>query len=262
MIMLQHATPASASKTPESDNPSFGLVTGDLSKNLVILCDHARNTVPAKYRQLGLPEGEFERHIAYDIGAEALTLSLAHRLGVPAVCAHFSRLLIDPNRGVDDPTLIMKISDGALVAGNLEVDAKERQHRINAYYQPYHDAIGRLVGQARAQSGDLMILSVHSFTPFWKGVPRPWHVGVLWEEEDSFARPLINALSRDASLVVGENEPYSGGVEGETVEKHARRAKIPAALIEVRQDLIADQTGVEEWADRLAQILSAITVRG
>lgn len=260
--MLQKNPPSDRQTACENDeNPSFGVINGDFSRNLVIICDHARNHVPPCYHQLGLPDSEFERHIAYDIGAEALATYLAQKLQVPAVLAHFSRLLIDPNRGTDDPTLIMKISDGALVAGNLDIDAKERQRRINTYYQPYHDAICQTIERTCAASSNPMVFSVHSFTPFWKGVARPWHVGVLWEEDDSFARPLINALARDPSLVVGENEPYSGGVEGESVEKHARRRKLPAALIEVRQDLIAHKSGVEEWGERLAQILSTITVR-
>lgn len=242
------------------DNPSYGIIEGDIRNNMVIISDHARNCVPDGYNNLGLPEGEFERHIAFDIGAEALTIQLAQKLDVPAVYSKFSRLLIDPNRGVDDPTLIMKISDGALIPGNVDIDEHERQHRIDNYYQPYHDAIDRTIEAAVNDGHPPLVFSIHSFTPFWKGVARPWHVGVLWEECDLFARPLLDGLARDRSLVVGENEPYSGGVDGESVDKHARRRGLPAALIEVRQDLISDKTGVDEWSERLAQILSQITV--
>jgi len=249
-------------QTEADNNPSYGILKGDVANNMVIISDHARNVVPAQYNNLGLPDGEFERHIAYDIGAEALTRQLSQMLNVPAVYSKFSRLLIDPNRGTDDPTLIMKISDGALIPGNVDIDGKERAHRINHYYQPYHDVVEQMIETAIAAGHPPMVFSIHSFTPYWKGVPRPWHVGVLWEQCDRFARPLLEALRRDKALVVGENEPYSGGVEGESVDKHARHRGLPAALIEVRQDLICDKSGVDEWAERLAQILSQITVEG
>ena len=242
------------------NNSSFGIINGSLANNLIIISDHARNTLPPEYKNLGLPDSEFERHIAYDIGAEALTLQLAKKLNVPAVYSKFSRLLIDPNRGTDDPTLIMKISDGALVPGNINIDEKEKQKRIDQFYQPYHDAIEHTIDQAIAQGHRPKIFSIHSFTPSWKGVARPWHVGILWEKDDRFARPLIDRLAADKSLIVGENEPYSGGVEGESVDKHARAKGLQTALIEVRQDLISDKSGVDEWAERLAQILSQITL--
>ena len=241
-----------------NDNPSFEIIEGSFDRNLVIISDHARNTVPAKYNHLGLPDGEFERHIAYDIGAEALTRKLAQKLNVPTALSKFSRLLIDPNRGTDDPTLIMKISDGAIIPGNVDITDSERQYRISHYYQPYHDAIDRMIQMAIASGHRPMVLSIHSFTPFWKGVPRPWQAGILWKDDDRFARPLLEGLFRDQSLVIGENEPYSGGVEGESIDKHARHRGLPAALIEVRQDLICDNSGVEEWSERLAQILSEI----
>lgn len=242
------------------DNSSFGVIEGDYANNLVIISDHARNCVPSQYADLGLPSEEFDRHIAYDIGAEDLTVGLAKKLNVPAIFSKFSRLLIDPNRGVDDPTLIMKLSDGAIVPGNVNVDAKERQHRIETYYSPYHNAVANQIDAAINAGHRPVVFSIHSFTPSWKGVARPWHTSILWENDDRFARPLLNALIRDKSLVVGENVPYSGGIEGASVEKHAESRGLAAALIEVRQDLISDKSGVDEWVDRLAQILSQITI--
>lgn len=243
-----------------ADNSSFGVIQGSFARNMMIISDHARNTVPPQYNNLGLSDSEFERHIAYDIGAEALTVKLAKILDIPAVYSKFSRLLIDPNRGTDDPTLIMKLSDGALVPGNISIDANEKQRRIDNYYQPYHDAISQMIDAATLAGHPPKVFSIHSFTPFWKGVARPWHAGVLWEKDDRFARLVLDGLAADKSLIVGENEPYSGGVEGESVDKHARAKGLQAALIEVRQDLICDKSGVDEWAERLAQILSQITV--
>ena len=127
--------------TKINESVAFDVVAGAASSRLILLCDHASNHLPPEYGDLGLPAGEFARHIAYDIGAAAVTRGLATRLGGTAVLSRFSRLLIDPNRGMDDPTLIMRISDGAVVPGNAHVDEAERQRRIARFHRPYHDAI-------------------------------------------------------------------------------------------------------------------------
>ncbi len=236
----------------------YETISGNPETGIVIISDHATNIVPSRYHQLGLPESEFERHIAYDIGAEALTRKLAAEIGCPAIMSRFSRLLIDPNRGVDDPTLVMRLSDGAIVPGNAEITRAEKQHRIDTYYLPYHNEVARQIDNSVQCGYPPLVFSIHSFTPFWKGVPRPWHVGVLWQGDDRFARPLIDQLGLDKGLNVGENEPYVGGIEGESLDKHARARGLPAALIEIRQDLIGNETGVDEWSNRLAQILPKI----
>ncbi len=238
--------------------PSHEVIAGDPGAGLVLVCDHARNAIPDEYDNLGLPPGELQRHIAYDIGVEGVTRGLARRLGVPAVLAGFSRLLIDPNRGLDDPTLIMRLSDGAVVQGNVAIDAGERQRRVERYFRPYDEAVGRMIARSVATGRLPAILSVHSFTPVWKGVPRPWHIGVLWVEDDRFAAPLLAALARDPQLVVGDNEPYSGGLAGDTMDRHATAKGLPDALIEIRQDLITDQAGIDEWVDRLAGLLPPV----
>jgi predicted N-formylglutamate amidohydrolase len=249
---------------PPADGPgpqacvSHELIAGDLRRGLIVIADHASNALPPGYGSLGLPASEFERHIAYDIGVAPVARGLCERLGVPAVLGGFSRLLIDPNRGLDDPTLIMQLSDGAVVPGNVGLSPSERERRIALYYRPYHQAISRLIDGALAAGHAPAILSIHSFTPAWKGVPRPWHAGVLWKRDARFAEPLIEALKREPHLVVGENEPYSGGLEGDTLEVHATRRGLADGLIEIRQDLIAHATGVGEWIDRLARILPGI----
>lgn len=234
---------------------AFEIVPGDVAAGLILLCDHASNHVPAEYGSLGLPPSEFTRHIAYDIGAEALTRALAARFGIPAVLSHFSRLLIDPNRGLDDPTLIMRLSDGAVIPRNARIDAAEREHRIERFYRPYDDAVTRAIDAGMATGRIPMILSIHSFTPLWKGVPRPWHAGILWDADPRLARPLIDGLAADPAIVVGDNEPYHGALKGDTLYRHATRRGLAHALVEIRQDLIADPPGVAEWADRLAKVL-------
>ncbi|TIV97027.1 MAG: N-formylglutamate amidohydrolase [Mesorhizobium sp.] len=213
----------------------FDIVEGDRKKGIVLLADHARRDLPEEYGSLGLPAPEFERHIAYDIGVETVTRELAAALDAPALLAGFSRLLIDPNRGEDDPTLIRR---------------------------PYHDAVGAMISSVAHASGKApFIFSVHSFTPRMQGIIRPWHVGILWDRDDRVARPLIDMLAADKALVVGDNEPYDGALRGDTMFRHAIVNGYAHALIEIRQDLIADRAGALAWAERLAPIVDAIDRR-
>jgi predicted N-formylglutamate amidohydrolase len=233
-------------------------VTGSARSRLVLLCDHASNAIPSDYAGLGLSHEQLCRHIAYDIGARDLTLELARRLGAHAVLSRFSRLLIDPNRGLDDPTLIMRISDGDVVPGNRLVDDVERQRRIVRFHAPYHQAIAGAVELVRKAGHLPFLVSLHSFTPVWRGWPRPWHVGVLWDSDAAAAHAMIHGFMGQGDLVVGDNEPYRGGLDGDTLHIHGTLTGLPHALIEVRQDLIADKTGVDEWAERVAKVIEPI----
>jgi len=238
-------------------NDSFARIDGNLKRGLILLADHARNTIPPEYGALGLPPEQFERHIAYDIGVEAVTRGLARALDCPALMATYSRLLIDPNRGADDPTLIMRVSDGAIVPGNALVDEVERERRIARFHRPYHGAITAEIERAKALGVDPVLVSLHSFTPFWKGTARPWHVGVLWDTDRRFAGHLLDAFRAAGDLCVGDNEPYSGALVGDTLYTHGTSRDLQHGLIEIRQDLIARQSGVDEWISRLAPILEA-----
>ncbi|MGI9372431.1 MAG: N-formylglutamate amidohydrolase [Hyphomicrobiales bacterium] len=253
-----NAVSGSAQVTGTEDFAPFDIVEGSLKRGLILVCDHARNALPEKYGSLGLPQEQLARHIGFDIGVEEVTRKLAERLDVPAAFALYSRLLIDPNRGADDPTLVMRLSDGAVVPGNADIDEDEIEHRKQTYYFPYHRALKALIDDALAEGIIPAILSIHSFTPAWKGVPRPWHAGVLWDNDGRFATPLISALQHDKSLVVGDNEPYTGQLEGDTMNTHGTQRGLAHALIEIRQDLIADDAGIAEWTDRLAEVLPPI----
>jgi predicted N-formylglutamate amidohydrolase len=236
-------------------------IDGAIESGVLILCDHASNAVPPDLGNLGLPAEQFERHIAYDIGAAAVTRSLARRLGAPAILTRFSRLVIDPNRGRDDPTLVMRLSDGAVVPGNAEVDEAEVAARIARFYDPYDAAITAAIERAMRAGHPPVIVTVHSFTPIWRGWPRPWHVGILWDADERFARPLLDGLSAEAGLVVGDNEPYDGALAGDTVDRHATVRGLANALIEIRQDLIASDEGAEEWAERFARLLKPLAAQ-
>lgn len=221
----------------------------------LVTCDHATNTVPAEVGggDLGLPREDMERHIAYDVGAYGLSQHLGVLLDAPVIASNFSRLVIDPNRGEDDPTLLMKLYDGSVIPANRHADAAERERRLDLCYRPYHRALERLSGLPHC-----VIVSVHSFTRQLRGrEPRPWHVGVLHTEDTRLSDPLLTRLRAEPDLVVGDNQPYGGHLPGDAIDQHASRHGRPNVLIEVRNDLIADHAGQKEWAERLAPILTA-----
>ena len=233
-------------------------IEGDASTGLLILCDHAENTIPQGYGTLGLRAEDLHRHIAYDLGAAEVAEHLATALGAPAILSRFSRLLIDPNRGLDDPTLIMQISDGLIVPGNVGLTAGEIEVRIAHYYRPYHAAIERAVDAAIAAGKPPVIISMHSFTQAWKGVPRPWAVGVLWDRDPRLALALLEGLRAIPDIEVGDNVPYSGQLKGDTLYRHGTGRGLAHALVEVRQDLILGPEGQKQWAMRLAKALDKV----
>lgn len=239
---------------PESA-PAFEILGGDAAGGLLFLCDHAQATIPPEFADLGLSRAELGRHIAYDIGAEAVTRTLAAEFGAPAVMSRFSRLLIDPNRGVDDPTLVMRIADGAIVPGNAKLDSEGIAARIRRFYAPYDDAITRTIAAMRATGRNPVILAMHSYTPSLKGVARPWEITVIWDFDPRLNRALLDALGREHDLIVGENEPYQGGYAGDTIDRHCLRHGLAHALVEIRQNLIDTQDKAAFWARRFARIL-------
>ena len=240
---------------------SFAVVPGRADRGLIFLCDHAGNAFPPGYGTLGLPEDQLKRHIAYDIGAAAVTRAAAAALGVPALLTRFSRLLIDPNRGADDPTMIMRLSDGAVIPGNRHLDAAEREKRMALYYRPYHTAIDAVLDRCVATGVPPAIISMHSFTESWKGVPRPWHVGILWDRDARLAQPMLDHFNADGGLIVGDNEPYKGSLEGDCMWQHGTSRGVAHALIEIRQDLIRDARGQQQWADRIVALVRALKGR-
>jgi predicted N-formylglutamate amidohydrolase len=236
---------------------------GGAVPTLLFLCDHASNAVPQELGTLGLSPSDFAAHIAYDIGAASLTRTLADRFEAPAILARWSRLVIDLNRGGDDPTVVMKLSDGRIVPGNRAADRNAVAARIARYHAPYHQVIAASIAAARAQGIAPVLISMHSFTPIWRGRPRPWHIGILWDKDGRLAKPLMTRLKREPDIVVGDNEPYSGELENDCLYRHGTMNGLPHVLIEVRQDLIADEAGIVRWAARLENVLrDAIAAMG
>lgn len=220
----------------------------------LVICDHATNRVPESIcgGSLGIADEDMARHIAYDPGAAGVSIRLAENLGAPVVLSNFSRLVIDPNRGEDDPTLVMRLYDGTIIPGNRHVDADEIERRLGLCYRPYHQTVARMAGRRE----DTVIISVHSFTPQFKHrPPRPWHIGLLFADDERLSRPLINLLRQEPGLVVGANQPYSGHLEGDTIDTHAIKSGRQNTLIEIRNDLIQQDQQQTAWADRLARLL-------
>ncbi len=221
----------------------------------LVTCDHASNHVPdwVAGGDLGIGAEDMGRHIAWDVGAWGLACELGRLLDSPVIGSRFSRLVIDPNRGEDDPTLLMKLYDGTIIPANRHAGAEELERRLERLYRPYHAA---LAGLAEGR----VIVAVHSFTPCLKGrAPRPWQVGVLYSHLDErFSRPLIARLQAEGDLCVGDNEPYSGHLPGDAIDRHALRHGRQNTLIEVRNDLIASEAGQTHWAARLAPVLEEV----
>jgi predicted N-formylglutamate amidohydrolase len=238
---------------------SFEILDGHHDRGMVLLGDHAMNRLPERYGRLGSsgkrlcpPHRLRHRH-------RGLVRSLSQSSACPPFSAVFLRLLIDPNRGEDDPTLIMKISDGAIIPGNHPITAEEWNGRIATFHRPYHNAVSQTIDAGGAATGKApLVLSLHSYTPAWKGVPRPWHAAVLWDSDHRAVAPLLDLLRADPDLVVGDNEPYDGALKGDTMYRHCMMTGIPHALLEVRQDLIGDEAGIAAWAERLAPIFETM----
>ena len=240
---------------------AFEAMPGTLDSGALIICDHASNAIPPGYGTLGLTPEALERHIAYDIGAAEVTRALAAQLGAPAVLSTYSRLLIDPNRGLDDPTLVMRYSDGAIVPGNAYIDAVEIGTRSTRLWGPYRQEIAATVDAMIATGEPPALISIHSFTPVMRSLARPWKIGVLWDCDDRVAKPLIEAMLAEPDLradEVGDNEPYDGALAGDTIDEIATARGLANALIEIRQDLIAEGRDATAWAERLARALRPI----
>ena len=223
----------------------------------LVTCDHASNRVPADIAggDLGIAPDDMARHIAYDVGAAGLTLALADALNSPAILTDYSRLVIDPNRGEDDPTLVMRLYDGTIIPANRSVDGAGIEHRLNTLHRPYHNAYAAMA----ARQTDTVIVAVHSFTPCLRGrLPRPWEVGILYSHLDTrLSVPLINGLRALPGLCVGDNEPYDGHLPGDAIDRHALQQGRHNTLIEVRNDLIATADAQTVWAKLLAPLLEA-----
>lgn len=235
--------------------PAYHIYGENRPGRWVVTCDHASNRVPDWVAEgdLGIAPEDMARHIAWDVGAAGLARALGKELDSPVICSDFSRLVIDPNRGEDDPTLLMKLYDGTIIPANRHAGEEDLRQRLDRLYHPYHAALAGLA----ARRDDTVILAIHSFTPCLKGrAPRPWHVGILYSHLDErLSLPLIARLRAAPDLCVGDNEPYAGHLPGDAIDRHALQTGRLNTLVEIRNDLIGTAEAQSSWARRLALIL-------
>jgi predicted N-formylglutamate amidohydrolase len=230
----------------------------DGRSDVVLLCEHASNHIPADYRGLGLDQRHLARHIAWDIGAAEVARRLSARLDAPAFLGAYSRLLIDLNRPLTSGGSIPVRSEDTDIPGNAAIDDAERTRRAKLMFAPFHERVVAHLDRRKAEGRPTRIATIHSFTPVFLGTARPWHAGILYGEARGFGEAILAALQRERDLNVGANVPYVITREDDyAVPVHGDGRGLPAALIEMRQDLIASATGIEAWAGRLADALLA-----
>jgi predicted N-formylglutamate amidohydrolase len=240
---------------PDEPSPVVELRTEGASPFLLV-CDHAGKRIPRALQDLGLVEPDLSRHIAWDIGIEGVARRLADRLDAHLIMQIYSRLVIDCNRPPGSPTSIPPLSDGSAIAGNDNVSAEADTSRVREIFAPYHGAIEQALNKRQTAHMPTILVSLHSFTPVYAGIPRPWHAGVLYNRYSTLSLALRDLLAAPGDLVVGDNEPYSVDDETDyTIPVHGERRGLVHVAIEIRQDLIAQETGQREWADRLADAL-------
>jgi predicted N-formylglutamate amidohydrolase len=228
------------------------------ASDFVLVCDHASNAIPAEYGTLGLDRDHLREHIAWDIGAAAVTRRLAERLDAPAILSRFSRLVIDPNRMPDDPSLIVTVTHNVAVPGNMSLTPSDARWRKSTFYDAYQETVGDVIAERRANGRIPALVSIHSFTPVVEKFARPWQIGLLWDRDPRLKDLLYRELSRNEDLVIGDNEPYSGQGAAGTMELHGMQCGLPHILIEIRQDLIGQAPGAERWSGLLGDALEAV----
>lgn len=241
--------------------PPFVVLNPDSCSPVFLVCDHASRRFPRALGTLGLDPFARRCHLALDIGAGALTEKLAERLGVTAVLCQYSRLIVDCNRQLMDPGAFLEFGDGVIVPGNRNLHREDKELRANTIYWPYHNAIEQQLKRLGAAGIEPVFIALHSFTPVMNGEARTWEMGVLWDMDRVTAEIFINDL-RAAGYLVGDNEPYSGKAPQDfSIDHHAEGAAIPHVGIEIRQDLIHHDDGVERVADVFQNILASLPAR-
>ena len=225
----------------------------------LLVCDHAAARIPAALGTLGMPPEALADHIALDIGAAAVTRFLSEALNLPAVLTEYSRLVVDCNRRLDDPTAFPAVVDGYQVPGNRDLSSDARRQRAEELYWPYHHCVRDELARLEAMAPAPALIAIHSFTPVIGETMRPWQIGILWDKDPRLPEHLLTALRRHENVLVGDNEPYSGKHPADfTVDHHAESEGLAHVGIEIRQDLITTLDGVEHWGGVLADALRSI----
>lgn len=241
--------------------PPFYVMHPEAEQPILLVCDHASCRFPEALADLGLDPFARRCHLAIDIGAGSLTEFLADALGVTAVVAQYSRLVVDCNRNLMDPGAFLEFGDGIVVPGNCRMRQSDKDARAHAIYYPYHASIDGQIERLTAAKQAPAFISIHSFTPVMNGAARPWEIGVLWDKDRGLHKPFLEDF-REAGFKVGDNEPYSGKAPADyTIDTHAEGRGLPCVGIEIRQDLIKDEAGVALIGNIMRRTIASIPER-
>lgn len=240
--------------------PAATRINSEGQAPLVLCCDHASNRVPRALGNLGLAPDQFQRHIAYDPGAEAITRILSEELDSNAVLAGYSRLVVDLNRPEGHPQGIPTVSDKTTIPGNQNLNRDQVLARLEGIFEPYHLMLQHTVSEVWTRGAAPALFSIHSFTPHYGDTPRPWDAGVIWNRDPRLALPLMAAL-RERGLNIGENEPYSGLDLAYTLDVHGGAAGLANCAIEINQEQVRDEAGAERWAALLVDVFKQLLTR-
>lgn len=225
----------------------------------LLTCDHYGRVIPDALGDLGLPESELTRHIAWDIGIAGVAEQVSDALGAHLIAQRYSRLVIDCNRPPKVASSIPVLSEATAIPGNEGISSAEADARRVAIFAPYHDRIDAAIDARLAQGRPTVLVSLHSFTPVYAGVARPWHIGTLYHHDRTVAPLLLRLLRAEGDLVVGDNQPYAvSDLTDFTIPVHGEKRGLMNTGIEIRQDLIADEAGQAQWAERLTRLLREI----
>lgn len=239
--------------------PAVEWIKAEGGSDFLLACEHASRLLPRALGTLGLSETELSSHIAWDIGAGGVARILAERLDAALILQNYSRLVIDCNRPLTSPDSIPSGSDWVQIPANEHLDAAAAAARAAEIFTPYHDQLRKQIDQRKRDRRKTLLVAVHSFTPTYRGVERPWHIGVMYRSDARMAKALLALLRRDDRLHVGDNEPYAIEEGSDyTLPEHGEARGIAHVGIEIRQDLIADEAGQKTWAGRLASMLKQI----
>ena len=244
------------------DPAPFSIVNADSSSNLLFTSDHNGSAIPTKLKNLGVPLNELRRHVAYDIGIDAVAHALSARFNATLIAANYSRLVIDCNRHPGSAGSIPSVSDNTVVPGNKNLSDDDIKSTEDEIFDAYHSSVGNRISIMRSENKNPILISLHSFTPVIGGQFRPWEIGILFKDDERLSAPLINKLREQKDLNIGDNKPYSGSEPaGYTVDHHVEPLSLPSVAVEFRQDLIEFESGAVRWAnifgDALDHVLTA-----
>ena len=242
-------------KDPVQGYAAVSVDNRDGAGSFVLVCDHASNSMPREFGGLGLGTADLGRHIAFDPGALGVAQRMAGNLDAPLVRSNASRLLIDCNRPLDAPDLIAEMSEIYEVPGNKGLTIAQKAERIERFYHPFHSAIEAVV-LPRLKFGMVPgFIAVHSFNPIYRGVMRPWEIGIIHDADSGWALGMVELIRAETGFNVGVNQPYSPKDRVYfTLERHARSRGLPAVMIEVRNDEIATEQQQAMWGDLLSRV--------